>query len=119
MAISSRTTTSDNISTVTSGTFKDLVLNAKGEVVVEFMSYGCSHCHAIEPIVQQVARTMEATQKFYRVDVAVNADLEESYEIEGTPTFVMFLDGSEVGRTEGPIPTISSILAVVTEPYRA
>ena len=109
----------DIVSTVTADTFETLVLNASGETVVEFMSYGCSHCHASEPIFQEVARTMAATQNYYRVNVAIDSDLELSYHIEGTPTFVMFLDGAEVGRVEGPDPTLSSLTAAVTQPYHS
>lgn len=111
------TSTHDLVSTVTGTTFRDLVLGARGQAVVEFMSYGCSHCHAIEPIVQEVAEKMASTQKFYRVNVALDPDLELGYQIDGTPTFVMFLDGVEVGRVEGPIPTVENVLTMVTEPY--
>ena len=98
--------------------FTTLVLESKGETVVEFMSYGCPHCRDIEPILQEIAQNPDQTQKFYRVDVAVEVNLEESYNIEGTPTFLMFLDGTEVGRAEGPRPTLTNILAIVTEPYK-
>lgn len=111
------TSTQDLVSTVTAATFDDLVLDSHGEVVVEFMSYGCSHCHAIEPIFQEVARSLEVRQKFFRVNVAVDVDLELSFQIEGTPTFVMFLEGAEVGRAEGPDPILSNLLDVVTRPY--
>ena len=108
---------SEAILTLTSETFKSLVLDSKGETVVEFMSYGCPHCRDIEPILQEIAQSPDLPQKFYRVDVAVEVDLEESFSIEGTPTFLMFLDGVEVGRSEGPTPTLSNVLAVVTEPF--
>ena len=46
----SRTSLSSNkIQTVTSRTFSRLVLEAEGPIAVEFMSYGCVHCRAMEP----------------------------------------------------------------------
>jgi thiol-disulfide isomerase/thioredoxin len=117
MATSTKDTTSTEILTVNRTTFQNLVLDATGKTVVEFMSYGCSHCRIIEPVVQEVARTLAAKVKFYRVNVAVDADLEERYGIEGTPTFVMFENGSEVGRTEGPPPTILGLTAAIAESF--
>jgi thioredoxin 1 len=109
----------DGIQTVTSGTFNPLVLEGAGPIVVEFMSYGCAHCRAIEPVLQQVADMVKSKERIFRVNVAVEQELAESYEIQGTPTFVMFLNGKEVGRVEGPRPTLSSVLTVVTRPFES
>jgi thioredoxin 1 len=109
----------DAIQTVTSGTFNQLVLEGDGPIVVEFMSYGCAHCRAIEPVLQQVAGMVKSKERIFRVNVAVEQELAESYEIQGTPTFIMFLNGQEVDRVEGPRPTLSSVLTVVTRPFES
>ena len=108
---------SDRITTANDATFSHLVLDGSGPIVVEFMSYGCGFCRSIEPILQQVAEDLHSTQKFFRVNVPVETGLASTYAIEGTPTFVMFLDGNEVGRAEGPDPTFASITAIVTQPF--
>ena len=110
---------SDTIKTVTEATFRQLVLEGTGPIVVEFMSYGCGFCRAIEPILQQVADKLHSKQKFFRVNVPVETELASTYAIEGTPTFVMFLDGAEMGRAEGPQPTLAGITATVTGPFEA
>src|ERR1035438_2123598 len=92
---------SDRIRTVTNTTFSPLVLEAEGAIVVEFMSYGCAHCRAIEPVLQQVAEMVKSKEKIFRVNIAVEQGLAESYQIQGTPTLIMFLNGREVGRNEG------------------
>ncbi|MGA3132528.1 MAG: thioredoxin family protein [Terracidiphilus sp.] len=107
----------DRIRTVTASTFDQLVLNGEGPIVVEFMSYGCAHCGVIEPDLQQVAEIVESTEKFFRVNIAVDRELAGLYEIQGTPTLIMFLNGAVVGREEGPSPDVSNILAVVSQPY--
>ncbi len=108
---------SDRVQTVTSTTFPSLVLEGKGPIAVEFMSYGCSHCRAMEPVLQQVAETLKPQEKIFRVNVADEQEFTDSYQIEGTPTFVMFLNGKEVGRVEGPPPTVSSVRAALTRPF--
>lgn len=109
----------DRITTVTSDTFDELVLHGSGPIVVEFMSYGCVHCRVIEPILQQVAEMVAAKEVFFRVNMPMEPELAARYRIRGTPTLIMFLDGAEVGRAEGPHPTPSSVLAAVTEPFGA
>ncbi len=107
----------DRIPTVTSATFDALVLQGAGPIAVEFMSYGCAHCRAIEPILQQVAAMAPSKAKIFRVNIAADPDLADAYEVGGTPTLVMFRDGAEVGLVEGPSPTLSSLLAAVTQPF--
>lgn len=112
-------TNSDAIKTATGASFNHLVLEGKGPIVVEFMSYGCGFCRAIEPFLQDVAESLRSKQKFFRVNVPVEPELASTYAVEGTPTFVMFLDGVEVGRAEGPDPTLSSVTALVTQPFNS
>ena len=107
----------DAIQTVTRDTFTKLVLEAAGPTAVEFMSYGCAHCRAIAPVLEQVAKMVGPREKIFRVNIAVEEELAGSYQIQGTPTLVMFLNQNEVGRVEGPSPTVSSVLTAVTQPF--
>ncbi len=108
---------SDKIQTVTASTFTRLVLEAEGPTAVEFMSYGCEHCRAIEPVLEQVAEMVKPRERIFRVNIAVEPELAGSYQIQGTPTLVMFLNRNEVARVEGPSPTVSSVLTAVTQPF--
>jgi thioredoxin 1 len=107
----------DSIKTLTNGTFKALVLDGRGPIAVEFMSYGCGHCRALEPILQSVAETLKGREQVFRINVAVEEELAQRFVIEGTPTLVMFLGGTEVGRAEGPHPTESSVMAAINGPF--
>jgi thioredoxin 1 len=108
---------SDGIRSVTSSTFGPLVLEGAGPIAVEFMSYGCAHCRAIEPVLQRVAEMVRSKEKIFRVNVAVEPELADAYAVRGTPTLIMFLNGTEAGRANGPRPTLSSLLAAVTQPF--
>ncbi|MFZ0795036.1 MAG: thioredoxin family protein [Candidatus Korobacteraceae bacterium] len=109
----------DWVLSTSSDTFSKLVLEGKGPIAVEFMSYGCAHCQAIEPVLQQVAAMVKSIEKVFRVNIAVEPELAERYEIQGTPTLIMFLDGTEVGRVEGPSPVVSTLLTAIKQPYES
>jgi thioredoxin 1 len=108
----------DKIRTVTSGTFNQFVLEGDGPIAVEFMSYGCSYCRELEPIMQQVAEMVESKGEIFRVNIAVEQELANTYEIQSTPTLVMFLNGKNVGTVEGPNPTVPSVMTAITHPFR-
>ena len=109
----------DWIQGTTSDTFAKLVLEGEGPIAVEFMSYGCAHCQIIEPVLQQVAAMVKSNEKIFRVNIAVEPELAERYGIQGTPTLIMFLDGTEVGRVEGPSPVVSTLLTAIKQPYES
>lgn len=67
----------------------------------------------------KVAQTVKSNEKIFRVNTAVDEELSDSYEILGTPTLIMFLNGKEVGRVEGPHPTVSSVMTAVTQPFES
>jgi thioredoxin 1 len=105
------------IHTLTSHNFGQLVLNGEGPIVVEFMSYGCAFCREIDPVLEEVAGIVQSQEKIFRVNIGAEQELAGRYEIHGTPTLSMFLNGQEVGRVEGTPPEISSLLKAVREPF--
>lgn len=114
---STRRAPSEDIRTVTGATFQRAVLEGDGPIAVEFMSYSCAHCGAMEPVLQEVAETLRSREPIFRVNVAIELDLAATYEIEGTPTLIMFSEGREVGRSEGPDPDAATVLEAVTAPF--
>jgi len=109
----------DAIPSLDAASFDTRVLKGQGPIAVEFMSYSCAHCGAMEPVLQQAAETLRAREALFRVNVAIELDLASDYAIEGTPTFVMFLDGREVGRAEGPDPDTATVIEALTAPFES
>ena len=111
------TVATDFVRSLTEETFDALVHEAMNPVAVEFMSYGCEHCRLLEPVLQEVAERLGSQEAVFRVNIAVEQELANRYEIEGTPTLVMFLRGDEVGRAVGPDPSVRILLDAVTRPF--
>jgi thioredoxin 1 len=116
-ASTSRPASTDNIETLTAANFEQRALRAQGPVVVEFMSYGCSHCQTMEPVLQEVAEAVKSRIGIDRVDVNADPQLTDTYAIEGTPTFIMLKDGNEIDRIEGPQPEYSTLLTALTRSF--
>jgi thioredoxin 1 len=81
------------------------------------MSYGCEHCRLLEPVLQEVAERLGSREAVLRVNIAVDQELANRYEIEGTPTLVMFSKGIDVGRAVGPNPSVKVLWDDVTRPF--
>lgn len=107
----------DRITTVTYDTFNALISEGQGPLVLEFMSYGCAHCRALEPILQEIAERVSPSMGIFRVNIGIDRELAASFDIEGTPTLVMIENGVEVNRVEGPHPTVSTLLAEITHSF--
>ena len=111
------TMATNRIQVIGSDSFNAKVLVAEGRMAVEFMSYGCGYCRAIEPVLQRVAEMISHDETIFRVDITADPQLASTYDIGGTPTFIMFENGEELARVEGPDPDLASVLAAVTGPF--
>jgi thioredoxin-like negative regulator of GroEL len=110
-------TAGNAITTVTAETFEKAVLEGPGAAMVEFMSYGCSHCRVFEPIYEEAAAGLAHQVRCFRVNVASEKALADKYRITGTPSIVMFSHSREVGRLEGPAPSLGSFMASVQQSF--
>ncbi len=85
--------------------------------------FPCSDCYSINMAqnpheIAQLVQTLEASKATGRPKGMKNFSCKKTtFDVEGTPTFIMFLDGQEAGRAAGPRPTVSSVLRVVSQPF--
>jgi len=71
-------------------------------LLVMFTSTACLYCKIFAPIVNGLANDRAGKLKIILVDCDTQTDLTERYKIEKTPTFIVFQDGEEVLRVDGP-----------------
>jgi thioredoxin 1 len=108
--------TAGTVEFVTAADFRSKVLNASGPVVVEFMSFACGYCRKANPMVHDVASGLQNRVKVYQVNVPMDPELTQKYKVRGTPTFVMFQNGQEVGRSN-PELTPAAIRSAILAPF--
>ena len=80
----------------------DLTNSAK-LVLVDFGASWCPPCKKMEPVIDNIKKTMadKVTVKF--VDGGSNTTIMENIHVEALPTFILYQKGKEVWRKQGVI----------------
>ena len=87
--------------TLNSDNFKEVVLDSKIPVVVDFWAGWCSPCQAMGPVVEKLAEELDGQAIVGKVDFEENSALASSYGIRSLPTFVVFYNGEVVYQHSG------------------
>ncbi|HEX6191632.1 MAG TPA: thioredoxin [Chitinophagaceae bacterium] len=94
-------------------TFKELI-NASQPVLVDFYADWCGPCKAMNPIIKEVAQTVQGKARVIKVDIDKSEAAAGTYGVQAVPTFILFKNGSIVWRHAGMIDK-NSLLNVIQE----
>ena len=89
------------IQKVTTQDFDREVLFSPLPVVVDIYADWCGPCRAIAPLLERAAELYAGRLKFLKVDIDLNPDVAERYQVSGVPTLLFFRDGRLTDRTVG------------------
>ena len=82
-------------------TFKQMVLESKKPVLVDFWATWCKPCVAVAPIVDELANEYENKVGFFKLDVDHSPKTPASYGIMSIPTLLIFKNGAPVSHLVG------------------
>jgi len=88
---------------VTEENFHRVVLENSQTVVVDFWADWCNPCHAIAPVIDDLAREFTGYATVAKINVDENQSLAQKYNIRSIPTVLVFKDGEVVDQIVGVV----------------
>jgi thioredoxin 1 len=89
-AVGSRMAT---LTELTDDTFDETVLGASKPVLVDFTAAWCGPCHALAPILEEVAVEHADKLEIVQLDVDANPNTTRRFDVMSMPTLILFKDG--------------------------
>lgn len=86
---------------LTGANFAEEVLRSDLPVLVDFWASWCLPSQETKPIMEELAVEYEGRVKVGMLQIDQNPRTRDSYQIEGCPTFILFVKGVEVQRRKG------------------
>ena len=94
-------------------TFNELI-QASQPVLVDFYADWCGPCKAMNPVIKEVAQSVQGKARVIKVDIDKSESAARSYGVQAVPTFILFKNGSIVWRHAGMIDK-QSLLGVLLQ----
>jgi thioredoxin 1 len=88
---------------VTEQTFENEVLGAGQPVLVDFWAEWCGPCHAIAPVLDQIA-SERSDLKVVKLNIDEEPAVAQRYGVMSIPTLILFKDGEPSAAAVGAMP---------------
>jgi thioredoxin 1 len=88
---------------VTEKTFETEVLASEQPVLVDFWAEWCGPCHAVAPVLDQIAAERDGL-KVVKLNIDEQPAIAQRYGVMSIPTLILFKDGEPVAAAVGAMP---------------
>ena len=93
-----------NIIEIKVSTFEAEVIKSDKPVLVDFWASWCGPCHAMAPVIEELAESYDGRVAFGKVNVDDEGPLAQRYGIMSIPTIMLFKNGEAVASAVGVQP---------------
>jgi thioredoxin 1 len=88
---------------VTEKDFEQEVLKSEQAVLVDFWAEWCGPCHAIAPVLDQIAAERDDL-KVVKLNIDEEPEVAQRYGVMSIPTLILFKDGEPAAAAVGAMP---------------
>lgn len=81
--------------------FEEEVIKSEKPVLIDFWASWCGPCRMMSPVVDQIAEEMQDAVKVCKINIDEEENLAVKYNVMSIPTFIVFKNGKEAGRSVG------------------
>ena len=92
---------SDSTTTLTAGTFDEVVNASKKPILVDFWAEWCGPCKMIAPILEEIASEQGEHIQIAKLNVDEAGDIARRFEVMSIPTLIVFDEGVPTKRIVG------------------
>ena len=86
---------------VTDASFASQVLASTTPVLVDFWADWCGPCHAVAPVLEQIAAEYGDRLTVAKLDIDENPSTAKQFNVASIPTMILFQDGQAATRLVG------------------
>ena len=83
--------------------FEEKVLDEEVPVLVDFWGSWCTACQRMKPIIEELEKEYGEDVKIGHLNIDKNPQISGRFEIEETPSHILFKDGEIVERKMGAL----------------
>lgn len=90
------------------------LIQSSTPVLVDFYADWCGPCKAMNPVIQEVARTTKGKARVIKVNIDQSQAAAMKYNVSAVPTLILFKNGQAIWRHSGMIDKNSLVNVIET-----
>jgi thioredoxin len=80
---------------------QEKIKNSKQPILIEFWASWCPPCITMDPIINELEKELTGNVDVLTLNTDRNPQSKITYNIQGLPTFIIFIEGHEIRRLIG------------------
>ena len=88
------------------------IIDSPIPVLIDFTAAWCGPCKTMAPVLSEIKKEMGDAVKIIKIDIDQSPATAQAYQVQGVPTFILFIDSRPVWRESGAMPKNQLLTAI-------